>query len=248
MSRQFFYALAIAGVFVACKNNANKDSIHFDADSVKKIILDINNQMLAARNDSLQGPKKWISFCADSIIAGYDQDFTTSPVAVAHDLGDGISEQPHQYTFLLYDKTAILSYLFTSYELFNGDTLFHHLRATETFAYVDGKWKLIGLFDALQPVNYFSRVMDKHASMYKKYAGLYQWKKNLFDSLFVKDGKLYSVVGGEEPEENFPVNDSEYMTKDDFGRVKFNMDRNGKVISYTYTKHDGQKVKAIKIK
>ncbi len=77
---------------------------------------------------------------------------------------------------------------------------------------------------------------------------MYQWKPGLADGLFVKDGKLYGVSTGEEPELNFPVNDSEYMVKSDLGKIAFNKDRNGKVISYTYTKHDRQKVRAIKIK
>jgi hypothetical protein len=38
------------------------------------------------------------------------------------------------------------------------------------------------------------------------------------------------------------------MMKNDFGRKIFNADKNGEVISYTYLKFDGQKVRAMKIK
>jgi hypothetical protein len=238
--RQLFVFLLYApALLTAC---------HPDKDRVEKIIIGINDELLAARKDPVHGSERWLSFCADTIVASYDADFTTSPGDVAHDLGDGIAESPSQYTFLLHDQTATLSYLCTSYELINKDTLFHHLRVTETFVYLKDQWKLISIFDALQPVNYTTPIADQHRNLYPSYAGVYQWKKDLFDSVFVIGGNLYSAAAGESPQLNFAVNDSEYMTKYDLGRVRFNHDRSGKVTSYTYTRHDGQKVTATKVK
>jgi hypothetical protein len=242
------YASIILTSFAKCNNKPVNQTSISNGDSVRKIIVDIINQMSAAQGDTLHGPEKYISFCTDTIIANYDGDFSTSPYKVSHDLANGITESPHEFTFLLYDKTAIISFLKTSYELINTDTLYHHLRITETFVYDQDKWKMAGVFDALQPVNYFKPIAEKNANLYSSFAGVYQWKPGLADTLFVKDGKLFGVSTGEEPELNFPINDSEYMIKSDLGKIVFNKDRNGKVIAYTYMKYDGQKVHAIKIK
>jgi hypothetical protein len=242
------YAAIILACFAKCNNRTANQDVQNNPDSIKKIILGINDQMINAAGDSINGAKIYMSFCTDSIIASYDGDFSRSPFQVSHDLGNGVTEGPHNFTFLLFDKTAILSFLETAYELINTDTLYHHLRVTKVFVLDQGKWKMATVFDALQPVNYFQPIKDKNSNLYKSFAGVYQLTRNDADTLFVKDGKLFSIGQGGDPQLNFPVDDSEYMEKDDFGRVVFNKDSKGKVNSYTYLKYDGQKIHARKIK
>jgi hypothetical protein len=63
----------------------------------------------------------------------------------------------------------------------------------------------------------------------------------------VRGGKLFSSSTGETSEQNFLINDSEYMTKNDLGRVAFQTDSKGKVKGYVYTTFDGQKIHAKKM-
>jgi hypothetical protein len=113
--------------------------------------------MINDAGDTINGAKNYMSFCTDSIIANYGGDFSTSPYKVSHDLGSGVTEKPQDFTFLLYDKTAIISFLETAYELINADTLYHHLRVTKVFVFEKGNWKMATLFDALQPVIFCTR-------------------------------------------------------------------------------------------
>jgi hypothetical protein len=49
-------------------------------------------------------------------------------------------------------------------------------------------------------------------------AGVYRYSKRDTDTLFVKDGKLYSASDGMALKLNFPINDSEYMEKNGLGK------------------------------
>ena len=169
------YAAIILTSFAGCNHKPFNQNAISNGDSVRKIIVDIINQMSAAQCDTLHGAEKYISFCTDTIIANYDGDFSTSPYNVSHDLANGVTESPHEFTFLLFDKTAIISFLKTTYELINTDTLYHHLRVTETFVYDQDKWKMAGVFDALQPVNYFKPIAEKNAIYIKALLGCI-WK------------------------------------------------------------------------
>ncbi len=176
MKRSFFYfsIILILCIFVKCTDKSDKQTEIDNTDSIKKIVLGINDRMIAAAQDSVNGPNIFMSYCEDSIIANNDGDFSISPYTVSDDLGNGASEPPHDFTFMHYGKTAILSFLYTSFELINSDTLYHHLRVTKTFVLDQGKWKMACVFDAPQPVNYNNPVVEKNASLYKRFAGVYQ--------------------------------------------------------------------------
>jgi len=240
--------LALAG-FQHCNSNPGTENSVKSADNIKKIILDINKRMISTIGDKENGAKKYMSFCADTIIASsYDGGFSTSPSEVAHDQSDGVAEQPHDFTFMLRDNAAMLSFLYTSYEVFGADTIFHHLRVTKTFVNGNGRWKMASVSSSLQPVNYFKSLAESGNASIGAYSGVYQWRTGLADTITVRAGKLYSRTTSETAELNFPVNDSEYMTKNDFGRIAFETDLKGNVTGYIYTTYDGQKIHAKKIK
>lgn len=248
-----YFHTVVLGIFISvgmpgCDTSPGDKIVPGNADSIKKIIIDINNQMISSMGDKVNGAQKYMSFCADKIIANnYDGDFSTSPSEVAHDLSDGVTEPPHNFTFILRNKTAFLSFLYTSYETFDSDTIYHHLRVTKTFIYDAGRWKMASVSNSLQRGNYYKPVAEMNSARLKTYAGVYQWRPALADTISVSGGILYSSSTGETSEQNFPINDSEYMTKNDFGRVAFQTDSKGKVKGYIYTTFDGQKIHAKKM-
>jgi hypothetical protein len=243
----------IWGIFISigmpgCNTSPGDKIVPGNTDSIKKIIINLNNQMISSMGDKVNGAQKYMSFCTDKIIANsFDGGFSTSPIEVARDQSNGVAESPHNFTFILHNKTAFLSFLYTSYEAFDSDTLYHHLRVTKTFIYETGRWKMASVSSSLQPLNYFKAVAEINSARLKTYEGVYRWRPALADTISIRGGKLYSSSTGETSEQNFPINDSEYMTKDDFGRVAFQTDSKGKVKGYTYTTFDGQKIHAKKM-
>jgi hypothetical protein len=242
-----YICIAFTYLLFSCNTNSDKNLASLNTDSVKNIILNINDKMTEAVNDKVHGSATYRSFCADTIMAGYDNEFSTSPTDVSGYLF-GLREKPHDFTFMLFDKTALLSYLERFFEPFDKDTLMQYLRVTKTFVLISGKWKMVTESSALQPVNYFSPVINKNQIIPASYAGHYKWSDGLTDTLFIREEKLYSTNADDPPQINYMVSDSTYMMKNDFGRKIFNRDKNGEVISYTYLKFDGQKVRAMKIK
>jgi hypothetical protein len=63
----------------------------------------------------------------------------------------------------------------------------------------------------------------------------------------VKDGKLWSQVGGDE-EEYLPLGSEMFFVKDDLGSVTFSRDAEGRVTGYAYHRADGQELHDKKIK
>jgi hypothetical protein len=90
-------------------------------------------------------------------------------------------------------------------------------------------------------------LIDKHKKDYASYAGYYQYKPSVVDTFFVKDGKLFDKIGGDE-EWNFPVKDNEYMVNNGLGRISFGKDSKGVVAYYTATNSYSQQWKCPKIK
>ena len=244
----FITIFVIVFCFSNCNNNPANQSVFSNTDSIKNIILDIQNKMLSAAADGVHGAEKYASFCEDSLISLYDGNYMTSAYAVSHDLSNGIIKPPHEIAFRLYGSSAILSFLEKFYEIINGDSIFHEVRIVKTFVQDNGTWKMATMCTALQPVNYFKPVQEKNPQLYNEYAGVYQLKPSVADTVFVKDGKLHEAFTGENPSIDFPVNDSEYMVKDDLSRIIFGRDTKGKISSYTYVRYDGQRFKALKLR
>jgi hypothetical protein len=51
---------------------------------------------------------------------------------------------PHDFTFRLFGRTAILSFLNTIYDLYNNDTIYSTRRVTKVFIEDQGAWKMDG--------------------------------------------------------------------------------------------------------
>jgi hypothetical protein len=83
---------------------------------------------------------------------------------------------------------------------------------------------------------------------YKDYVGQYQWRPlDEVETVSLKDGKLWSNLGGDE-DEAFPLGSETFFFKDDLGSVTFVRDAQGHVTGYTYHRSDGQEIHAKKIK
>jgi hypothetical protein len=228
--------------FSRCNQTPGQDPNQINPDSVKKIIIALNDSSYRAYGN----PEKFQSFCEDSMFGVGGNAFFNSSNAFSHDLLR-VSVLPHDYSFKLFGKTAMLSYLWTGYEILNGDTVFKNLRNLKTFVLNNGHWKIAGNAAASQSINYFKPVIDKHEKEYASYVGIYQVKPGDMDTVFVKDGKLFDKDGGD-AEWVFPVSDNEYMIDGDLSRISFWKDTKGVASYYTVTYPDGQQWKCPKIK
>ena len=230
---------------ISCNNQPVKQTPSMNQDSIKAVIIDLQNKMLFATAD----PAKYESYSEDSMMSMYDRAFSSSAHSLSHDLSNGNTVSPHDYKFRLFSNTALLTFLQTFYEVINGDSVFQNVRVMKTFVFNNGQWKQASMCTSLQQENYFKPVAENHQNEYNDYAGVYQWKDGFADTVFVKDGKLYERFTNEEPTLNFPVSDSEYMEKHDLSRVVYNnRDKNGKVAFYTFIRSDGQRFRVPKMK
>ncbi len=247
----FLIATIISVILSGCQSGPSKTTGSYDADSIKTIIMDIQQQMLdaSAIPDAQKRAKTYESFCEDSLVAtSYENDFSTHSSMVSHDLYTRFLVPPHDYTFRLFGGTAILSFLETALEIINADTVFHNVRITKTFSLDHETWKMASMSSTLQPHNYFRPVPEKHRNSYPNYAGIYQWGPSQMDTAFVQNGELYGGSTANSLSHLFPVDDSTYMDGYDLGRVIFGRDENGKVTHYTYVRYDGQRMRIPKIK
>jgi hypothetical protein len=237
-------SMCIIICFSGCNQKQSLDSLSSNPDSVKKIIIALNDSNYHAYDN----PKKFQSFCEDSMLVIGGQDFYTSSNTWSHDL-PRISVYPHDYTFKLFGNTAVISYLLTSYYILKGDTSFHSVRNLRTFVFDNGNWKIASNATDAQLVNRYKPVVEKNQKYYPSYVGVYQIDKNIFDTVFVKDGKLYDrETGGGDANWNFPVNDNEYMIPDNLDRIVFGRDSKGVVAYYTDKLIDGRELKFLKVK
>lgn len=246
----FFLIITIAVCLSNCNNQPVQQTAILNPDSVKAIIMDLQEKLMTAMKDrTKEGQAKYASYCDDSLLCSENSTFMNSAYALSQDLIDGLVVPPHDYIFRLMGNTALLTYLETTYELIGYDSLYQNRRVTKVFILKNGVWKMGGLFiNATQDDNHTKAVPEKNQRFYNEYAGVYQWKPGMADTVFVRDGKLYDVMTGSSEAQSFPVNDSEYMSKTDLGKVIFGRDATGKVSYYTYVITDGQRVRVPKVK
>lgn len=237
----FLLTLAIAICFIKCNHTPSVESNKNNPDSVKKTILALSDSIF----HSVRNPEKFQTYCEDSLLVVGDGYYLTSSKAFSKDLYSLCLVPPHDFTFRLYDNTAILSNVSTWYEMFNGDTVYFSMRNLRTFVFSNGKWKLVANAFGREPVNYFKPVTDK--KNYASYAGVYKVNTGNLDTIIVKDGKLYDKQAGLDKLE-FPINDSEYMTAGNLDRFVFAKNSEGNIESYAEIGYDGQKTIAPKIK
>jgi len=244
----FVYLAFIYICIISCDNKPSNQSSPDKSDSIKKIILNIQQQMQSAYSDSIHGAEKFAFFCEDSVITTYEGNYESSSYALSHDLPKGTTIPPHKFIFRLFDKTVLLSFLVTNYEIIQGDTIYHDVRETKTFILDKGNWKMAAMCVDKQPINYFNPVRNTNTNRYKEFEGVYQWSKSDADTFFIKNDKLYSAFTGNPPVLNFAINDSEYMPRNGFEKIVFGKDNKGKVSYYTCIMYDGQKIKIPKVK
>lgn len=247
----FLIAAVLSIMLVSCQSNPLKTTEAYNADSVKTIIMNIQQQMFTASAipDEETRAKTFESFCEDSLIASSSENnFYTHSSMISHDLYTKYLVPPHDFTFRLFGGTAILSFLETALVIFNADTNFHNVRVTKTFSFDHGTWKMSSLSSTLQPINYFRPIPEKHKNYYPDYAGVYQWSPSILDTIFLKDGKLYHEPNADPESLIYPVDDSTYMSKNELVRYVFGRDKNGKVTHYTFVRYDGQTIRIPKIR
>src|SRR5450631_250188 len=116
----FLLSFVMVVSFTKCNHQPAQDPNQSNPDTVKNIVITLNYENYRAYGN----PEKFQSFCEDSMLVVGDDMFMTSSNAMAHDLYR-VSVFPHDYTFRLFGNTAVISYLWTGYDVNNGDTIFH---------------------------------------------------------------------------------------------------------------------------
>jgi ketosteroid isomerase-like protein len=153
---------------------------------------------------------------------------------------------PRDYVVHLYGNTAVMNFRVTVHEQFTDADIISEMRITETYVEQNGSWLLVAKHWGMLPVN-FRKPVAIDTSVYKDYVGQYESRPGSADTVTVKDGKLWSQVGGDE-QEYLPLGSETFFVKDDLGSVTFSRDAQGRVTGYTYHRADGQELHDKKIK
>ena len=157
------------------------------------------------------------------------------------------SVNPRDYVIHVYGNAAVISFRLTGHEQFTDVDIISEERQTETYVKKNGSWLLVARQWGLLPVN-FRKPVPVATNAYKDYVGQYQWRPlDEVETVSLKDGKLWSNLGGDE-DEAFPLGSETFFFKDDLGSVTFVRDAQGHVTGYTYHRSDGQEIHAKKIK
>ena len=154
---------------------------------------------------------------------------------------------PRDFVVHLYGNTAVLNYRVTAHEQAADTDIVTEHRDTETYIKQNGTWLLIARVLVNIPVN-FRKPLAVDTSVYKDYVGHYQWRPlDEVETVSLKDGKLWSNLGGSE-DEALPLSSETFFFRDDLGSVTFVRDAKGHVTGYTYHHADGQETYDKKIK
>ena len=156
------------------------------------------------------------------------------------------STNPREFVVRVYGNTAVINLRITGHEQFGDDDIVSEQRRTETWLKQNGTWLLIAMQWGNLPVN-FRRPVTVDPNTYKNYAGQFELRPGLVDTVVVKDGKLWSRLDEDEGE-YLPLGSDTFFTEDDLGSITFVRDAQGHVTSYTYNRVDGQEIHAKKIK
>lgn len=193
----------------------------------------------------------WAAYVADDCVFSNDdgvlrtkaqlmQFYEKHPIAFDH------STNSRDFVVRLHGNTAVVNSRGTVHEQFGDSEIISEQRATETWVKENGSWLMIASQWGNLPVN-FRKPVSTDTSVYKDYVGQYESRPGSLDTVTVKDGKLWSQVGGDE-EEYLPLGSETFFVKDDLGSVTFSRDAEGRVTGYTYRRADGQELHDKKIK
>lgn len=156
------------------------------------------------------------------------------------------STNPREFVVHVYGNTAVINFRVTAHEQFGDTDIISEQRRTETWFKQDWSWLLIAIQWDNLPVN-FHKPGIANTRIYKDYVGKYEWRPGTTDNIIVKDGKLWSEMGGD-ADECFPAGGETFFFKDDLGSISFSRDAASHVTGYTYRRVDGQEIHAKKIK
>lgn len=157
------------------------------------------------------------------------------------------SANPRDYLVHIYGDTAVLNLRYTDHEQFTDSDIVSEMRMTETYIKRNGAWLLVARQWAKMPVN-FRKPVSVDTSIDKDYVGVYEWRPgDNLETIFFKDGKLWSEIG-KDREELLPLGGDSFFVKSDLGVNKFRRDDHGRVTGYTNQLVDGQEIHVKKIK
>lgn len=234
--------------FVNCNNHPLQQNVSLNTDSIKQIILSINSQQQSLLKDTLHRSERFAALCEDSLINVFENgNFLTSSYASAHDLVDGYADTIHNIRFELFGNTAVLTGIARMYDIVYGDSLFYNIRITKVFVQNNGQWKMAVRTASPISINYF-REVNVNSEKINVYAGVYQWPKNVYDTVRVENNQLVSHVKGELPVTNYALNDSTFFIKDDLTTIVFAKDASGKITHLNWILSDGQRIRIPKVK
>lgn len=157
------------------------------------------------------------------------------------------SANPRDYVIHIYGDTAVVNFRLTGHEQFTDQDIISEERQTETYVKINGSWLLVARQWGLLPVN-FRKPVAVDTSAFKDYVGQYQWRPlDAVETISLKDGKLWSNLGGDD-DEALALGSESFFFKDDLGSITFVRDALGRVSGYTYHRNDGQAIHVNKIK
>ncbi|MFM9911790.1 MAG: hypothetical protein ACKVOW_20895 [Chitinophagaceae bacterium] len=234
--------------FVNCNNHPSLQNDLLNPDSIKQIILTINSQQQSLLKDTSHRSERFAILCEDSLINVFENgNLLISSYASAHDLVDGYADTIHDIRFQLFGNTAVLTGIAKMYEVIYGDSLFENIRITKVFVQNNGKWKMAVRTASPVSVNYF-REVTVNSKKLNDYTGIYQWPKNVYDTLRIENGRLVSHIKGGPPVINYALNDSTFFIKNDLTTIVFIKNASGRITHLNWVLTDGQRIRIPKVK
>ena len=254
MKKHFHFYLINSLLFLSvfsCKNAVQSTSTQENPDSVRSEIMKIISYQLDAWPDETNRAKKIGSTLADSLVVVYeDASYVTSSEAYTKELGGAWKERLHDFTFRLYENTAVAVGTGTFMHFIGMDTLYNKIRVAKTFVKIQGEWKMVFSSVVSVDTTYNIKAVAVDPKRLQSYAGVYQFTKFSADTISVSDNKLFvASTGDSKPQDAFvPINDSTFAIKDDWAKIIFSRNASGKITHYIYVRPDGQRARIPKIK
>lgn len=153
---------------------------------------------------------------------------------------------PRDYVVRLHGNTAVVTSRVTGHEQFTDSDIISEMRRTETYVKQNGSWLLIARQWGMLPVN-FRKPVAVAPITYDDYVGQYEWRPGLVETVFLRDGKLWSRLEGDE-DAYLALGPDTFFIKSDLGTSQFSRDAQGHVTGYTYHRIDGQEIHVKKIR
>lgn len=172
----------------------------------------------------------------------YLQHMAKLPAAYDH------STNPRDFVVRVHENTAVVNFRTTAHEQFGDRDILSEQRRTETWMKQNGKWQLLAIHWSNLPVN-FRKPVTTDARKLKDYPGEYESRPgDELETVFLKDGKLWSQIQTE-VEEYLPAGgDSFFLKEGDLATIEFSRDASGRVVGYIYHRIDGQEIHVKKIR